>query len=75
MALRDYSSDSGNMAKAAGTSAVAKLPTYWESPESAAKIECEEWWKLFMVAVTAKYSISVEELLRTVTEQRPRNAA
>ena len=30
---------------------------------------------MFMVAVNAKYSISVDELLRNVTEQSPRNAA
>ena len=74
MALRDYLSNSEEMAKAAATSAVAGLPAYWESPESAANIEWEEWWNLFMVAVNAKNSISVEESLRTVTEQRPRNA-
>ena len=30
MALRDYSSDSGEMAKVAGASAVAALPAYWD---------------------------------------------
>ena len=74
MALRD-SSDSGEIAKVAGASAVAGLPAYWDSKESAAKIKWVHWWNLFMVPVNAKYTISVDELLRNVTEQKPRNAA
>ena len=53
MALR-AGSDSGEMAKIAGASAVAGLPAYWDSPDSAAEIEGEEWGNLFMVAVNAK---------------------
>ena len=63
------------MAKVAGASAVAGLPANWDSPESATKIKWVEWWNLFMVTVNAKYSISVDELLQNVTEQRPRIAA
>ena len=74
MALPD-SSDSGEMAKAAGTSAVAGLPACWDSPKSAAKTEREEWWNLFMVAVNTKYPKPLDELLRNVTENRSPIAA
>ena len=67
MALRDLS-DSCEMATSSLTTALARLLAYWDSPESAANIEWEEWWKLFMVAVHSKYSISVEDLLRNMTE-------
>ena len=50
MALRDLS-DSEEIAKVATTTAVAGLTAHWDSPESAATIEWEEWWNLFMIAV------------------------
>ena len=34
-----------------------------------------KWWDIFIVAVNAKHSISVHELLRTPTEAQPRQAA
>ena len=35
----------------------------------------EKWWDLFIVAINAKHSISVIELMRRATEERPRQAA
>ena len=35
-------------------------------------MEWERWFDLFTVAVRAKYSISVEELARTVDDEHPR---
>ena len=58
-----------------GPSAVAGLPTFWDTAEIAPKTEWEEWWDLFMVATNAKYSISLNELQRPATEQNPRIAA
>ena len=64
------------MAKKAGASAVAGLPAYWDSPETAAKKNGRSSGTcLWLPAVNAKFSISVDKLLRNVTEQRPRNAA
>ena len=44
-------------------------------PECPPKIEWEKWWDLFLMAVNVKYSISVTELTRVPTQQRPRQAA
>ena len=51
------------------------LPTIWDSADTATNTEWEEWWDLFKVAANAKYSISVNEILRNVTLQNPRIAA
>ena len=74
MALRD-SSTGGETATTEGSSAVSGLPPFWDSADTAPKTEWEEWWDLFMVAANAKDSISVNEMLRTVTQQHPRIAA
>ena len=71
MALRDTSAG-GEMTTSGGSSAVSGLPAFWDSADTTPKTEWEEWWDLFMVAANAKYSISVNELLRTATEQQPR---
>ena len=63
------------MPTSGGTSAVSGLPAFWDSEDTAPKTEWEEWWDLFMVATNAKYSISVNEILRTATKQQPRIAA
>ena len=75
MALRDIM-DSGGTATS-GPSALAGLPSYWDQHSTPPKIEWEKWWGIFIVtvAVNAKHSISVHELLRTPTEARPRQAA
>ena len=71
MALRDLVSG-GEMAATGGSSAVSVLPPYWDSADAAPKTDWEEWWDLFMVATNAKYSISVNELLRPITQNQPR---
>ena len=75
MALRDTSASSGELTTPGGSSAVSGLPAFWKSADTAPKTEWEEWWDFFMVAANAKYSISVNEILRTVTPQQPRIAA
>ena len=60
------------LTKSGGSSAVSGLPAFWDSPDTTSETEWEEWWDLFMVAANAKYSISVNELLRTATEQQSR---
>ena len=61
MALRE-SANCGEVAKSGSASAVCMcIGTDWE-----------DWWDLFTVAVNAKYSLSVNALLRIATEQAPR---
>ena len=75
MALRELS-ESEDSTTSRGPSAVAGLPTFWDTAEIAdSKTEWEEWWDVFMVATNAKFSISVNELQRPATEQNPRIAA
>ena len=75
MALRDISA-SGEMPTSGGSSAVVGLQALWDSTLTAPKTEWVEWWGNFMVAATiANFSISVNEILRTATEQQPRLAA
>ena len=74
MALRD-TSPGGELTTSGGSSAVSGLPAFWDSADTTPKTELEEWWDLFMVAANAKYSISVNELIRTATAQQPRIAA
>ena len=70
MALRDNMDSSGG-ATSSSMSALAGLPAFWDTAESPPKTEWEKWWDIFVVEVNAKYSISVNELLRTPTEHRP----
>ena len=70
MALRELSS-STELPSSEAAPAVSGLPTFWDSADTAPKTEWEELWDLFMVAGNAKYSISVNEKLRNVTEQNP----
>ena len=67
MALRELP-DSEDATTSRGLSAVAGLSTFWDRAEIAPKTEWENWWDLFMVAANAKYSTSVNEILRDVTE-------
>ena len=71
MALRDTSAD-GELTTSGVSSAVSGMPAFWDSADTTHITEWEKWWDLFMVAANAKYSISVNELLRTVTAQQPR---
>ena len=75
MELRADPSDSSETTAASGASALAGLPSYWDVAKRTPKIDWEKWWDLFVMAVNAKYSISVPELRRTATEQQPRQAA
>ena len=74
MALRELP-ESEDATTSRGPSAVAGLPTFWDTAKIAPKRDWYDWWDLFMVAAIAKYSISVNELLRPATEQNPRIAA
>ena len=73
MAVREMP-DTEDATTSRGPSAVAGLPAFWDTTGIAPKTEWEDWWDLFMVAANAKYSISVKEILRDVTEQNPRIA-
>ena len=75
MALRDNSFESSGKQTTSSSSALAGLPAYWECPEVPPKAEWEKWWELFVMAINAKHAISVTELLRTPTQNSPRQAA
>ena len=70
MVLRAYPSDSSEKTASDGASALEGWPRYWGVTKSPPKPEWENWWDLFVMAANAKYSISVPELTRVVTEQR-----
>ena len=74
MALRDIT-DSSRGATSSSPSALAGLPAFRNTAETPPKTELEKWWDVFGVAVNAKYSSSVHELLRTPTENNPRQNA
>ena len=74
MALRDITDSSGG-ATSSSPSALVGLPAFWDIAESPPKTESENWWDVFGVAVNAKHSISLHELLRTPTEDNPRQNA
>ena len=71
MTLRDIMDSSGG-ATSRSPSALAGLSVFWDTAEWPPKTEWEKWRDLFVVAVNAKHSISVQELLRTPTEDNPR---
>ena len=70
MALRADTTSAG-----ARPSALPGLPTFWEQSDQPPIMEWEKWWDLFCVAVMAKYSVEVPELLRRTTAANPRNEA
>ena len=67
--------DSSESTSASGPSALAGLPSFWDHHETPPKTERENWWDFFIVAVNARHSNSVLELLRTPTQNQPRQAA
>ena len=73
MALRANDPDTGKITNA--NSAVAGFALYWNDPHQKPSIEWKKWCDLFVVAMTAKYSISIAEVLRTVTNETDRNKA
>ena len=48
------------------------LPVFWHDADENPTMEWDKWVDLFQVAAMAKYSISITELKRQVTEQSPR---
>ena len=74
MALRDII-DPSLGATSSSPTALAGLPAYWVTAESLPKTESEKWWDVFVLAVNAKHSISVHELLRKPTEDNSRQNA
>ena len=73
MALRENFEISG--ATSSSPSALAGLPAFWDTDGSTPKIKWEKWCDIFTVAVNAKLSITIRELLRTPTEVEPRQPA
>ena len=51
------------------------LNYFWQDAEKPPSYDWEQWVQLFEVAVLARHSISMTELLREVDEQNPRIAA
>ena len=74
MALRESATSSGG-ATSSSSSALPGLPAYWDVASTPPRTECEKWWDIFVVAVNAEQSISVNELMRTPTENEPRVTA
>ena len=58
-----------------GSAARAGLAPYWNDLQKKTNIEWKKWCDLFAVAMTAKYSISFAEVLRTVANENDRNKA
>ena len=73
MALRNTDPENGKQKE--GSSAVAGLAPYWNDPQKKPSIEWKKCSDLFAVAMTAKYSISMQEVLRVVTNESERNEA
>ena len=44
-------------------SAKPGLALYWQDADKKPQSEWRKWWDLFAVAMTAKFSISVQEIL------------
>ena len=51
------------------------LSYFWQEAEKPPDYDWEQWVQLFEVAVLARHSISMTELLRVADQQNPRNAA
>ena len=68
MALRaNHSKESSSKDE---SSAVAGLSQYWHDPQKKPNIVWRKWSDLFAVAMTAKYSIAISEVLRVVTNEQ-----
>ena len=66
MALRAENSSNSSSSHLVG------LPVFWNDPSINPTMDWDKWIDLFQVAMMAKYSISITELTRAVTEQTPR---
>ena len=51
------------------------LSYFWQEAEKPPGYDWEQWVQLFEVAVLARHSIAMTELLRVADQQNPRNAA
>ena len=72
MALRASSS---NETDENSNSPVPCLHYFWQEADKTPSYEWEQWVQLFEVAVLARHSISVSELIREEDQNNPRNAA
>ena len=66
MALRAENSSNPSSSHLVG------LPVFWNDPSINPTMDWDKWLDLFQAAMMAKYSISITELTRLVTEQTPR---
>ena len=73
MALRNTDLEDGKQKE--GSSAVAGLTPYWNDPPKKPSNEWKKWNDLLAVAMTAKNSISIQEVLRVVPNETERNKA
>ena len=48
------------------------LPVFWHDANTMPYMEREKWLDLFQIAIMAKYSISITEMAREVTQQQTR---
>ena len=69
MALRETEISS---VQTSSLSHLVGLPVFWHDADDNPTTEWDKWVDLFQVAAMAKYSISITELTRQVTEQNPR---
>ena len=69
MALRAENSSSLTLSTTAMSHLVG-LPVYWHEANTTSTMDWDKWVDLFQVAVMAKFSISITELTREVTDQK-----
>ena len=67
MALRAEENNSNSLSPGVGY--------FWQETEKPPGYDWEQWVQLFEVAVLARHSISMTELLRDADQQNPRKAA
>ena len=48
---------------------------FWQDADKPPSYDWEQWRQLFEVAVLARHSVSITELLRDADQQNPRQAA
>ena len=71
MALRAENSSSLTLSTTAMSHLVG-LPVYWHEANTTPTMDWDKWLGQFQVAVMAKFSISITDLTREVTDQNPR---
>ena len=68
MALRAENSSN----QTSSMSHLVGLPVFWNDPTANPTMDWDKWLDLFQVTMMTKYSISITELTRAVTERNPR---